>query len=530
MKITNKKGFSLLEITLVLGVGVAMAFMKFQDMKKDQENIMANTVGSQMKQMGEAVNRYISIRYDKLSTLTSSGSQSSDPGPRTCTANGCEITYQTLVNEGLLPVSYTGINAQKSTYKILLKRAGTTPNYVINGLVITTLPWSEGNRIRYDLLGRAMQTAGIDSGMTQSAMVASGTAGQWTESQNNYSGINAAGLLAYRVGYDSSMYSVYLRRDGTLPMTGDLNMGGQSINHAKDITASGDVNATSFNGTYGRFAKNVGISEDLTVNGFSTFGKNVSMNSQLTVKNGINSENYVSAKTQASKLQIGGGGSSDPNMILLNVSGGAGDGYLSLNGNNNSSVKLDIWGSQRVRGDLILSGSNDGKMTGAISASGNITGKYLQPASISIAGGVCSPDGLISRDETGAILSCQNGEWKGAGGGSITRTATDSLRFQSTGDFNYLNVFVASKFYPADGTHTGSATFNVLVGGKTVGQITTSITVWKAGSRGHYWGYENTGATLRMFTTAVKQGDVVQVVMASSGFHSSSDISVSLSQ
>ncbi|MBN3066293.1 shufflon system plasmid conjugative transfer pilus tip adhesin PilV, partial [Pectobacterium aquaticum] len=103
---------------------------------------------------GEAVNRYISIRYDKLSTLTSSSSQSSDPGPRTCSANGCEITYQTLVNEGLLPVSYTGINAQKSSYKIMLKRDGGSPNYVINGLVITTLPWSEGNRVRYDLLGR----------------------------------------------------------------------------------------------------------------------------------------------------------------------------------------------------------------------------------------------------------------------------------------------------------------------------------------------------------------------------------------
>ncbi|AOR61749.1 shufflon system plasmid conjugative transfer pilus tip adhesin PilV [Pectobacterium wasabiae] len=426
MKITNKKGFSLLEITLVLGVGAAMAFMKFQDMKSDQENIMANTVGSQMKQMGEAVNRYISIRYDKLSTLTSSSSQSSDPGPRTCSANGCEITYQTLLNEGLLPVSYTGINAQKSAYKILLKRSGTTPNYVINGLVITTLPWSEGNRIRYDLLGRAMQAAGIDSGMTQSATVASGTAGQWTESQSNYSGINAAGLLAYRVGYDSSMYSVYLRRDGTLPMTGDLNMGGQSINYAKDITASGDVNATSFNGTYGRFAKNVGISEDLTVNGFSTFGKNVSMNSQLTVKNGINSESYVSARTQASKLQIGGGGTSDPNMLLLNVSGGAGDGYLSLNGDNNSSVKLDIWGSQRVRGDLTLSGSNDGKTTGAISASGNISsektvsGEYLQPKSISMVGASCSPDGLISKDNKGATLSCQSGVWRENSGGLIT--------------------------------------------------------------------------------------------------------------
>ncbi|ACX87372.1 putative type IV prepilin [Pectobacterium parmentieri WPP163] len=418
--IKHKKGFSLLEITLVLGVGVAMAFMKFQDMKSNQENIMANTVGSQMKQMGEAVNRYISIRYDKLSTLTSSSSQSSDPGPRTYSANGCEITHQTLVNEGLLPAGYTGVNMQKSSYKILLKRAGTTPNYVINGLVITTLPWLEGNRVRYDLLGRAMQASGIDSGMTQSATVASGTGGQWTEDRSNYAGIKSAGLLAYRVGYDSSMYSVYLRRDGTLPMTGNLNMGGQSINNAKDITASGDVNATSFNGSYGRFAKNVNVSEDLNVMGFSTFGKNVSMNSQLTVKNGINSENYISAKTQSSKLQIGGGGTSDPNMILLNVSGGAGDGYLSLNGDNKSSVKLDIWGSQRIRGDLTLSPSSDSLAKGDIVASGNIassgivSGQYLQVKSTSVAGASCSPDGLISKDDKGALLICQSGKWTGS--------------------------------------------------------------------------------------------------------------------
>ncbi|ELI8406353.1 prepilin cleavage protein, partial [Yersinia enterocolitica] len=112
-----KKGFSLLELVLVLGVGTAMAFIKFQDMKNEQEVAIANTVGAQIKQVGEAVNRYISIRYDKLSTLTSSTSQSNDPGPRVCSSNGCEITYQTLINEGLLPASYTGINANKSSYK-----------------------------------------------------------------------------------------------------------------------------------------------------------------------------------------------------------------------------------------------------------------------------------------------------------------------------------------------------------------------------------------------------------------------------
>ncbi|EFL6469658.1 type II secretion system protein, partial [Escherichia coli] len=68
MKMKIKKGFSLLELTLVLGVGTMVAFMKFQDMRNEQEAIVARSVGQQMKQMGEAVNKYISIRYDKLAT------------------------------------------------------------------------------------------------------------------------------------------------------------------------------------------------------------------------------------------------------------------------------------------------------------------------------------------------------------------------------------------------------------------------------------------------------------------------------
>ncbi|WP_154715541.1 shufflon system plasmid conjugative transfer pilus tip adhesin PilV [Pectobacterium fontis] len=382
-----------------------MAFMKFQDMKKDQENILANTVGAQMKQMGDAVNRYISIRYDKLSTLSSSSSQTSDPGPRTCSAAGCEITYQTLVNEGLLPAGHTGINMQKSSYKILLKRAGTTPNYVINGLVITTLPWSEGNRIRYDLLGRAMQAAGIDSGMTQFATVASGTGGQWTESQNNYSGINAAGLLAYRVGYDSAMYSVYLRRDGTLPMTGSLNMGQNDINNVKNITASGDI-----------------------------------------------------------------------------------------------------------------------------IASGNITGDYLQATAISVVGEVCASDGLISRDAKGMVLSCQNGKWKAIGGGSITRTATDKITVSSPGNFDFINVSLATLFNHRDGSHTTSANFNVYVNSTLIGKMTTYIYVEKGGSSGHYWGYQKTGVDAQMFKHAVNQGDVISVELDSAYLAIKTDIIVSLSQ
>lgn len=276
MKKQNKKGFSLLELVLVLGVGSMMAFMRFQDMKNEQDTVIAKAVGQQMKQMGEAVNGYINIRYDKLSTLTSSSSQSSDPGPRTCDSSGCEITYQTLINEGLLPASYTGVNAQKSSYKILLKRSGTAPNYVINGLITTTLPWSEGGKFRYDLLGKAMQEAGIDSGMTQSATVASGLQGAWKETSTDYSNITSAGLMAYRVGYDSSMYSVYLRRDGTLPMTGDLNMGGNNINNVNDITATGTTTSGILHSTGDtNVGANLNVSGNTQVNG--------TINSNITV-------------------------------------------------------------------------------------------------------------------------------------------------------------------------------------------------------------------------------------------------------
>ena len=233
-----------MELILVLGVGTMVAFMKFQDMKNEQEQILANAVGQQMKQLGEAVNGYINIRYDKLSTLTSSSSQSTDPGPRTCSGSVCEITYQTLINEGLLPTAYTGINAKKSPYKILLKRDGTAPNYVINGMITTAMAWIEGGNTRYDLLGQAMQTAGIDSGMTKTTSIASGHSGQWSETSANFNNITSAGQLVFRVGFNSALYSVYLRRDGTLPMTGDLNLDGHNINNVAALNATGDLTTT----------------------------------------------------------------------------------------------------------------------------------------------------------------------------------------------------------------------------------------------------------------------------------------------
>ncbi|HCU0797062.1 MULTISPECIES: shufflon system plasmid conjugative transfer pilus tip adhesin PilV [Citrobacter] len=438
MKKQNKKGFSLLELILVLSVGSMMAFIKFQDMKNNQENMMADTVGNQIKQIGEAVNRYISIHYDKLSTLSSSSSQSSDPGPRTCSSNGCEITYQTLVNEGFLPVGYTGVNMQKSSYKIVLKRAGIAPNFVINGLITTTSPWLEGRKYRYDLLGKAMQVAGIDSGMTQSAALVSGLQGAWTETSSAFNNITAAGLLAYRVGYDSSMYSVYLRRDGTLPMTGNLNMANQDINNARNITAAGTTTTNILHST-----------------GDTNIGVNLNVGGNAQVNGVINSNNTVSGTTITSRgetytqnwfrtmgdggvyFQKWGGGwnMTDANTIQayggknIQTSAAIYGGYLKSTGNIDANGTLNtvyVWASGNLNSNYVHSNGNIdavGQVYGAggvVSGGRTTVGEYLQLNGVAYAGNGCSPNGLQGRAVDGSILSCTNGVWK-EGGGSVNR-------------------------------------------------------------------------------------------------------------
>ena len=455
MKMKIKKGFSLLELTLVLGVGTMVAFMKFQDMKASQEDFTAKTAGEQIRQIGEAVNGYINLRYDKLSTLTPSSSQSNDPGPRTCNTSECEITYQTLINEGLLPVSYSGINIYKSPYKILLKRGGTAPNYVINGLVVATTAWIEGGKTRYDLLGKAMQTAGIDSGMTQSTTVISGMQGQWQESSSNFSNITGSGLLGFRTGFNSTLYSIYLRRDGTLPMTGDLNMGGNNINNAKNITASG---TGSFGGNI-TSGENINAAKEVIAhNGYGdtiTLGGDAAGN-DYEIRLGTAKPLTLyspSAGNYTTVLQVNRNAKIDQRLGLMGYdpnelpsgwggglrtldvyaagtvgagSGGAVNAYMNSSGNIFASNDINaghqvnaqyVWASGNLNSNYVHSNGN-------IDANGRINaGEFVYINGQANIGWGCSPNGVVGRTPEGKVISCVNGVWSGSTGSPVIRTA-----------------------------------------------------------------------------------------------------------
>lgn len=393
-----KKGFSLLELTLVLGVGTIVAFMKFQDMKNEQESILASAVGQQMKQIGEAVNGYINIRYDKLSTLSNAAGTGTDPGPRTCSGSVCEITYQTLINEGLLPSTYTGTNANKSSYKIILKRDGTTPNYVINGLITTSTAWIEGGKTRYDLLGNAMQTAGIDSGMTRTTSNAFGYGGQWSETSANFNNITSAGQLAFRVGYNSALYSVYLRRDGTLPMTGDLNMGGKSIGNTKNITASG---AGSFGGNISSGGDIYAAGQLVVHNGYGhalTIGGDA-VGNDFDIRIGPGGKNYLGVLSwDKTPITLAANG------VVLARDPVSSNNYVSLDGTTgNITASGNIEAAKNVKGATLES---TGRTT---------VGEFVQLNGQAEVGKECQSNGLQGRTVDGQILSCVNGVWNFSG-------------------------------------------------------------------------------------------------------------------
>ncbi|EBW2886039.1 hypothetical protein ZD86_03780 [Salmonella enterica subsp. enterica] len=96
-------------------------------------------------------------------------------------------------------------------------------------------------------------------------------------------------------------------------------------------------------------------------------------------------------------------------------------------------------------------------------------------------------------------------------------------------NYEFINITIASKFNPRDGSHTSNALFNVIINGAVIAQINNTMTVKKGGSRGHYWGYQTTAVTQKMYRYAIHKSDVIQVMFVSGNLHDSSDIQVSLS-
>lgn len=112
----------------------------------------------------------------------------------------------------------------------------------------------------------------------------------------NDSGV--AGLVSITNGYDSQGFFEFLRRDGSLPMTGSLNLqDGSGVKH--DIINGGNINANNVMASDGVFGRTLSASESVT-------GRSVSASETVSGRN-VNASEGVSGNTVTSASRVTAG-------------------------------------------------------------------------------------------------------------------------------------------------------------------------------------------------------------------------------
>ncbi|HFN4101864.1 TPA: shufflon system plasmid conjugative transfer pilus tip adhesin PilV [Enterobacter hormaechei] len=337
-----------------------------------QKRTWLNTA-SQVSRFTQAVKSYTGRYYD---TLLSSAT----------TTTPVTVTPAMLKNTGFLDQGFSETTVDGQAYLAAVVRNATNTDQ-LQALVYTqngaALPFLALRQISMDI------TSGM-GGYIWTSGTATGAMGSWTiplsqfgisTTQGHIAALLTTDELGAARGENDRLYRFSVTGKPDLnTMHTSIDMGGNNLNNA------GTINAVT-----GNFSGDVAATGNITANGTVT-GQNVTAGSNVTAGNTITANNDIRSNngwfiTRGSKG-------------WLNETYGGGF-YMSDNDWVRVINNKNIYTSGQVRGGSVRA---DGRLS---------TGEVLQLDGVNTAGAVCSPNGLVSRDATGAILSCQSGVWQG---------------------------------------------------------------------------------------------------------------------
>lgn len=264
----NSKGFSLIELILVLGLSSTAFLSLVQWQTKSNENYKAKITGEQFLEVGGALAAYIAREQDGLFNTIPFGSTVDLPlevlqgrtynvatttlgGGTAADGSNCypKLLDGTICGREYLPSTFKPLNAFGTNYVLQVRNdAGR-----LEGVVVSSDPVCEkgtavacpsaNNSLRMDWAGTAVREMGAQGGLINLGEngVLSGYNAAWTLGTAEFPAITTPGRIAYRVSTtDHVVYDdQYLRLDGTSVMRGNLNMGNWDINNATNITYNG---------------------------------------------------------------------------------------------------------------------------------------------------------------------------------------------------------------------------------------------------------------------------------------------------
>lgn len=357
-KSIKQKGFTLVELLLVVTLAIgAMGYVIAREFDKAQIE-KAETQAGLLDKVNEAMGTYITNYYSQLVNNT----------PIAGVANIYAPTIAELKTLGVLESTFSGVNFYGGGYGTQAARvpaACVAPNCDVSSLVWITTPIRNANgQTDVSYAAFAAGQLGADGAFSNAGTpgTLSGPNASWTAT--NPVGATA-GIVAARNGYGSQGFAQFLRRDGSLPMTGSLDMGARSITNLVSATA-GVACATA-----GDLAR--GPSGEV-------------LSCQSGTWNSQGSRFWRDPVANFASLPACAAGNAGETRVVM--------GYATAPKQRLFSCDGTAWVATAV--------DDNGLMT---------AGKYLVNDVVT-EGTACTPNGLVAKDATGLLLSCQSGVWK----------------------------------------------------------------------------------------------------------------------
>lgn len=393
----------LLELSIVLIISSLAMAAELKQQRDQMIDARYKAQGDLMVTLNGGVNTYVANNYAALVNGNAVSGYANPYAP----------TIAELVAQGLLPTGFSGTSMLGPAYAVTVSRvpSGCTPPACdISALTYINGSITDPSTGRVDVagLGTAALEMGGDAGYSDSISPTTilGIGGAFSL-PNPVSG-TPAGVLAIRTGYGSSSFAQFLRRDGTLPMTGTLA--------ALDINATGNIKATgnlTANGTVS--GATVNSSGDMNAGG-TVSSMDVAASRNVTAGSNINAAQSISTP-----------GIVEGGRLVTATAGNAANPFYDVSGNHIAAdSSLYSYGkicSQNSNGDCTGTGGTviDG---GNVTAGAQVTANTLYAYGPSYAiGGLNSYSTVYNTSDSWAFAGYSGG-W---GGNSAPGSAAGSV-------------------------------------------------------------------------------------------------------
>ena len=431
-KPVNQKGFTLIEMLLVLGITVTVTLMALFNRTTDVEQAKARETGMLLFEYNNAARGWIS---NNIGAANANQVGTAWLKSTTCGGTGtvgylrCDFPLATAS----APLVYGGISLSASI-------TTTTVNGVVMTKVTTeTSAFKVDNQVRSDLSGIAALTAAAGSVSSATPSVV-GTDASFKS--------NASTSLITMVASNAQNLDAWIRTDGSNNMLANLTFNAQSTAQSRQIVGASRIQSlatdTLFLGAEGGAGAGYQMVVDADKNmlGTQTVSNQRGLVSSLVALKG-NIVATTGSVTATANVTAGVDATAGANV----VAGAAMQATAFYDANNtNYQVRPS---SQSYLNTLSLDST-------AIVSGRATFQEMIDLANAATVGAGCSPNGMVSRNVSGQLLNCTNGAWQTLSGftGSYTNEIT------ATGAFTSVNDSDNPLFINAGGGAGNSSTSN----------------------------------------------------------------------